>query len=351
VEHDLWELPEVADLLAGGREAGCVAMSEIDRLAGALGLDDDTVDALHARLREEGIDLDDDCGREDAPDTEVTPRALAGYTSDALQQFLNEVSRHPLLAPDEVVELSKRVERGDLAAKDRMVSSNLRLVVSIARRYRGVSDLDLLDLIQEGTLGLVRAVEKFDWRKGFRFSTYATLWIRQAIQRAVDERGRTIRVPVRIAQRERKLAAAERSLAAQLGRAPTEDELAAATGMSPAEVEELRDVSRAVTSLERPVGDDGMTEFGDLLPAEGPALEEQVEVTLGEAAVRAGVARLPEPQRDVIRLRFGLDGAAKPASVEETARRLGMRPTEVSRLERRALEELSTWREIQALAA
>jgi RNA polymerase primary sigma factor len=351
MDPELWESPEVAELLARGREERCVPMSELDRLAEALDLDVDDLDALHARLRNEEIEVADDCGRDGAPDTEVTPRAMAGYTSDALQQFLNEAGRHPLLTPAEEVELAKRAEQGDPAAKERMVVSNLRLVVSIARKYRGVSDLDLLDLIQEGTLGLIRAVEKFDWRKGFRLSTYATLWIRQAIGRAVDDRGRTIRLPVNVAQHERKLANAERDLATRLGRAPTTDELAEATGLPVARIEGLRDVARKVTSLERPVGEEAETELGAVLPAGGPAVEEQVELALGAEALRAGVAQLPEPEQNVIRLRYGLDGDAEPFSLRETAGRLALRPNEVRGLERRALEQLATRRELQALAA
>jgi RNA polymerase primary sigma factor len=346
-----WESPEVAKLLAQGRELGCVSMSDLDRLAEELGLGSNEIDAVHARLREEQIEVRDDCGQEGTPDTQVTPRELAGYTSDALQQFLNEVGQHRLLTPPEEVELAKRIERGDLAAKERMVTSNLRLVVSIARKYQGVGELALLDLIQEGTLGLIRAVEKFDWRKGFRFSTYATLWIRQAIGRAVDERGRTIRVPVNIAQRERKIASAEAQLATGLGRAPTTEEVAVASGLQPAQIEELRDIARKVTSLERPAGEESETELGSLLPSDEPSPDEQVEVSLREQAVRAVVEELPAGERDVIRLRYGLNGDREPLSLTDAARHLDLRPTEVRALERRALEDLATRRELAALAA
>jgi RNA polymerase primary sigma factor len=350
-DAELWEDPKVADLLSRGSEQGCVEMSAVDRLAEELALDGDDVDALHARLQERDIEVRDDCGQDGTPDTQVTPRELAGYTTDALQQFLNEAGRHPLLTPAEEIALAKRIERGDLAAKDRMITSNLRLVVSIARKYHGVGELALLDLIQEGTLGLIRAAEKFDWRKGFRFSTYATLWIRQALGRAVDERGRTIRLPVNVAQRERKIAAAETKLATSLGRPPTTEEIAEAAGVSPAQIEELRDVARKVTSLERHVGDDSETELGSLLAADEPAPEEQVEVTLREQAVRAVVEQLPEDERNVIRLRYGLNGDREPLSMTEAARRLELAPSELRRLERRALEDLATRREIVALAA
>jgi RNA polymerase primary sigma factor len=336
------------ELIRTGHEHGCLDESQLSTTVEDLELDDDEIDALRARLRDEGIEVRDDCGRADAPPTAVTHADLAVYTTDALQLFLNEAGRYPLLTPPEEIELAKRVERGDLEAKDRMINSNLRLVVSIARKYQNVGELSLLDLIQEGMFGLIRAVEKFDWRKGFRFSTYATLWIRQAIGRALDERGRTIRVPIGVAQRERKIANAERELAVRLGRPPTLEEIAAEAELKPQQVQEIRDVARTVTSLEKPVGDDGESALGDLLGSGGPAPEEEVEVTLRQDAVRAVVRELPLPEREVIQLRFGLNGDRDPVSIRETARRLDMRPGEVQRLERHALEELALRREMAA---
>jgi RNA polymerase primary sigma factor len=344
-----WDAPELATLLRLGREQGCVDESALDRATEDLDLDPEQLQAVHARLDDEGIEVHDDCGLRHAPPTAVSNHDLAVYTTDALQLFLNEAGRHPLLTPAEEIELAKRIERGDLAAKDRMINSNLRLVVSIARKYQNLGELCLLDLIQEGMLGLIRAVEKFDWRKGFRFSTYATLWIRQAIGRALDERGRTIRLPINVAQRERKIGAAERELTAQLGRPPTLEEIAAQAELEPRQVEELRDVARKVTSLERPLGDDGETELGELLPGREPAVEEEVEVTLREQTVRDVVHALPDREREVIRLRFGLNGDREPVSVREAARRLELRPAEVQKLERRALEELALRREMAAL--
>ena len=300
-------------------------------------------------MQEEGVEHQRRLRPRGTPPTAVTNRELAGYTTDALQLFLNEAGRHRLLTPEEEVELAKRIERGDLEAKERMITANLRLVVSIARKYQGVGEMTLLDLIQEGMFGLIRATEKFDWRKGFRFSTYATLWIRQAIGRALDERGRTIRLPINVAQRERRIAAAERDLSVRLGRPPTVEEIAAEAKATPEQVLELRDVARKVTSLERPLGDDGETELGDLLPGEEPPPEEEVELALAHETVRQVVGSLPDPEREVIQLRFGLNGDIQPVSIREAAERLDMRPGEVRRLERRGLEELALRRELAAL--
>jgi RNA polymerase primary sigma factor len=344
-----WETPELSALLEHGRERSCIEESELSRAIEALDLDQEQVETIVERLQEEGIEVNDDCGLRGTPPTAVSNRELAGYTTDALQLFLNEAGRHRLLTPNEEIELAKLIEKGDLEAKERMINSNLRLVVSIARKYQGAGELTLLDLIQEGMFGLIRAAEKFDWRKGFRFSTYATLWIRQAIGRALDERGRTIRLPINVAQRERRIAAAERTLSTRLGRAPTVEEIAAEAKVEPSQVEELRDVARTVTSLERPLGDDGDTELGDLLPGREPPPEEEVELALAKDVVRDVVGSLPEPEREVIEMRFGLDGDREPVSIREAAERLDLRPNEVRRLEQRGLEELALRRELAAL--
>src|SRR5881392_363399 len=275
--------PEIEALLERGEEMGCLNLSEVDDLAKRLEYDDDELDTLHERIDARGIDLTDDCGRTDATSTRVEfkPEELATTTTDALQLFLNEIRRYPLLTAAEEVELAKRIENGDAAAKERMINSNLRLVVSLARKYQG-QDLPLLDLIQEGILGLIRATEKFDWRRGYKFSTYATFWIRQAIQRAVANKSRTIRIPVHIGQRERKIARVERELSAKLGRDPTDEEIARGADLPVEQIDEVRKAARTVTSLDRPVGEEGETAFGDLLESGEASPEEDVEVNLRE---------------------------------------------------------------------
>ncbi|MFL5821235.1 MAG: RNA polymerase sigma factor RpoD/SigA [Solirubrobacteraceae bacterium] len=343
--------PEIAALVEQGEREGSLSASEIDAAAGSLELTGGQLAQLYDELEQHGIEITPDGG-----ETVATPPAtgyhiaeLNGQTTDALSLFFNEMRRYPLLRPEEEIELAQRIERGDLDAKQRLINSNLRLVVSIARKYQGVGELCLLDLIQEGILGLIRAAEKFDWRKGFRFSTYATLWIRQAIQRGLADRGRTIRLPVNVAQRERRLATAERRLQAQLGREPTVEEVAEAAELTPEQVGDLRDAARVVTSLDRPVGEDAETPFGDLVPGDEPQPQEEVQVTLAEQAVRQTVAELPEPEREVIKLRYGLDGQRDPLPLAGVGRQLGVSPERVRALEQRALEQLALRREMQSL--
>jgi RNA polymerase primary sigma factor len=258
---------------------------------------------------------------------------------DSLQQFLNEARRYPLLTAAEEIELAKRIERGDMAAKDRMINSNLRLVVSIAKKYQG-QGLSLGDLIQEGVIGLIRAAEKFDWRRGFKFSTYATLWIRQAIQRGLHNTSRTIRMPVHIAQRERKISRVERELNVKLGREPTIEEIAAVAELPLEEVEEIRKASQPMASLDQPVGDDGDSAFGDFLSSDKPEPQEEVVMNFRDEAVRRALDKLPERERDVVELRFGV-GRAEPTPLRETGRVLGMSAERVRQLEERALRQLA----------
>jgi RNA polymerase primary sigma factor len=342
--------PEITALFDQAEEAGCLDMSHINQLVERLDLSEDDVVQIYQQAQEREIQIKDDCGQE-RTDSVYVNGDLAAATTDALQLFLNEAGRYPLLTAAEEIELAKRVERGDKEAKDRMINSNLRLVISIAKRYQG-HDLPLLDLIQEGIIGLIRAVEKFDWRKGFKFSTYATWWIRQAVQRGVANKSRTIRIPVHISEREQRLRRAERELRAKLGRDPDEKEVAKAAKLPLKQVREVRSAARAVTSLDRPVGDEGDATFGDLVAKEqAPPPEEEVRVTLGRDALYRAVAELPDREREIVKLRYGLNGDTDPASLEEIGRRLGLTRERVRQIEAEALERLAVNRELEALAA
>src|SRR5438445_3824191 len=274
----------VTSLIERGEEAGCVNLSEGADLVHGLELDSEEVESVYEEIRARGIDLTDDCSRSNASDGSYANEELATATSDALQLFMNEVSRHGLLSAAEEVALAKRIERGDQEAKERMINSNLRLVVSLAKKYQA-SRLSLLDLIQEGILGLIRAAEKFDWRRGYKFSTYATWWIRQAIERGIANKEREIRMPVHVLQRERRLQRAERELAGKLGRSPTEDEVAKAAKVSAKQAREVREAARVLTSLDKPVGEEETT-LGELVQSDTPEPQEIVSVSLREDAVR-----------------------------------------------------------------
>src|ERR1044071_8025548 len=314
----------IAALIAHSEEDGCVCMSELERLSQQLELDEEQLAALYQEIEERGLEMTDDCCRENtADDATYVNGDLVHATTDALQLFLNEAGRYKLLTADEEVVLAKRIERGDKKAKDLMINSNLRLVVSIAKKYQG-HGLSLLDLIQEGIIGLIRAVEKFDWRRGYKFSTYATWWIRQAVQRGVANKAREIRIPVHIVEREQKIARAERELTAKLGRPPTDEEIAGHSKLSLKHVKEVRAAARAVTSLDRPVGSEGDTSFGELIAGEAAEPSEEVHVSLAERAVRTAVEGLPEREQAVLKLRYGLNGDRDPASLESIGRELGI---------------------------
>ena len=295
------------------------------------------VDSAPAYVLDE-IDADLDSVDED-DDFELDLSTDGPLTTDSLQLFLNEAGRYPLLTAAEEVELAKRIERGDMRAKERMITSNLRLVVSIARRYQ-TQGITLGDLIQEGVIGLIRATEKFDWRKGFKFSTYATWWIRQAVQRGVANKARTIRIPVHVVEREQKVSRTERELAAQLGYAPTDEEIAEHAKLPLNQVREVREAARAVASTDAPIGSDGDTSFGELFAAGGPTTEDEVDATIRGDAVRRAVAKLPERQRDVISLRFGLVGEG-PTSLEQIGKQLGITRERVRQIEADALRRLA----------
>jgi RNA polymerase primary sigma factor len=340
-------------LLEHGEEHGCVHMTEFYELVERLELDDDEIGSLLDRIEERGIDLTDDCSRAPAPgeNGEVAYRndALAGATADALQLFLNEIGRYPLLTAAEEVELAKRIERGDVEAKNQMINSNLRLVVSIAKKYQG-HGLSLLDLIQEGIIGLIRAAEKFDWRKGFKFSTYATWWIKQAVQRGVANKARTIRIPVHVVEREQRVVRAERELLAEQSRTPTDEEVARRAKLSVKHVREVHGAARAVTSLDKPLREGEPSAYGELFAAPDPTPAEEVEVRLTERALHRAVNGLPDRHRTVVTLRYGLGDEHEPHSLDEIGRVLGVSRERVRQIEAEALRELAELRELEGLA-
>jgi RNA polymerase primary sigma factor len=349
-----WEVTKVTgdpvqELIDHAAEHGCLELSELSAVLEQADLDEEEVEELYETLERRSIELRDDCGRETDKSTYVNGD-LAVATTDSLQLFLNEAGRYSLLTADEEVELAKLVERGDAAAKERMINSNLRLVVSIAKRYQG-HGVGLLDLIQEGVIGLIRAVEKFDWRRGFKFSTYATWWIRQAVQRGVANMARTIRIPTHVVEREQRINRATRELTVKLGRDPTDQEIAKHTRLSLKHVQEALTAPRAVTSLDRPIGDDGGATFGELFAGEEPPLEEEVEVSLREDALRRAVRKLPDREQEVITLRYGLNGDSTPQSLEDIGRRLNLTRERVRQIEKKALERLAMARELDGIEA
>jgi RNA polymerase primary sigma factor len=284
-------------------------------------------------------------------DTAIELRAAndddRGGVVESLELFLRRARLHPLLTAAEEIELAKRIERGDLAAKEKMINANLRLVVSQARRYQG-HGLPMEDLVQEGMLGLIRAVEKFDWRRGFKFSTYGTLWIRQAIQRGLQNHGRTIRVPVHVSQRQVKVRKIESELSTKLGREPTDDEIAVVAELPLEEVAELRELSRAMTSLDQPVSEDGETALGDLLASDRPEPIEEVAEAERDKRVNEAVGRLPAAERSVIQLRFGLTGE-EPRTLRQAGSELGITAERARQLEEQGLRRLARTAELEGL--
>ncbi len=334
-------LDDVRQLLESSEQAGTMRSTDLAELVEAHELAPLEHEALLRELDKRGIELIE------APLVTAPPPAAPEMTTDALQLFLREAGRHPLLTAAQEVELAKRIERGDAEAKSRMIQSNLRLVVSIAKNYRN-QGLPFLDLIQEGTLGLIRAVEKFDWRRGFKFSTYATWWIRQAVARALADKGRTIRMPVHIVERMQKINRAERTLWTQLGREPSLDEIADEASLTPQQVLEVRAAARASASLDAPVGDTEDAVLGDFVAGDEPLPEEMVELHLRSQALRLALEALPAREREVVTLRYGI-GGTEPKTLEEIGRRLGLTRERVRQIELESLRRLACVREIQAV--
>jgi RNA polymerase primary sigma factor len=338
-------------LIEACEHTGAIRAPEVSEIVETHELDGLEQEALVRELEKRGIEIVD-APPADLPAAEVRPGIAAlppptESTTDALQLFLREASRHRLLTASQEVALAKRIERGDELAKAEMIQSNLRLVVSIAKNYRN-QGLPFLDLIQEGTLGLIRAVEKFDWRRGFKFSTYATWWIRQAVARALADKARTIRMPVHIVERLQKINRAERSLWTQLGREPTLDEVADEASLTPQQVLEVRAAARTSASLDAPVGDTDDAVLGDFVAGSEPLPEETVEASLRKQALRRAVGALPAREREVVTLRYGIDGN-EPRTLEEIGRRLGLTRERVRQIELDSLRRLSLAHEMQSV--
>jgi RNA polymerase primary sigma factor len=346
---------ELQLLLEAAETTGVVEHADLMEAVEAADLEPHDIEVLLRELEDRGIELVDRRAASDAPEptsAKAAPQdpfeAGVETTTDALQLFLREIGRHPLLTAADEVELAKRIERGDMAAKQKMIESNLRLVVSIAKNYRN-QGLPFLDLIQEGMFGLIRAVEKFEWQRGLKFSTYATWWIRQAVQRAVADKARTIRMPVHVVERMQKMHQAERRLWMQLAREPTLEEIAEEAGLPLQQAAEVRAAARTSTSLDQPIGEDEDAVFGDLVPGDGPLPEEEAERRLRNEALERALDALPARDRRVLELRYGLRGA-EPHTLEQIGKRLGMTRERVRQIEVESLNRLASLREIEGVA-
>jgi RNA polymerase primary sigma factor len=343
---------ELAVLLEAAEASGQLRQVELVELIEPLELEPLELEAVYMELDRRGIELVVEPEKEDAAAAPPPPPAVTApveTTTDALQLFLREAGRHALLTAAQEVELAKKIENGDMQAKQRMIQSNLRLVVSIAKNYRN-QGLPFLDLIQEGTLGLIRAVEKFDWRRGYKFSTYATWWIRQAVARALADKARTIRMPVHIVERMQKMNRAERTLWMELGREPTLDEIAEEASLPIEQAREVKAAARASASLDQPVGEQDDAVFGDFVAGDDPLPEERVEVSLRSQALAVALQALPDRERQVLVLRYGLVDE-EPKTLEEIGRRLGLTRERVRQIELESLRRLAGLREMQMVAA
>ena len=358
---DLQELEEVKGLLLKGQQVGVLTFAEIQTAVAEIDLDETDIEELHGFLEKSEIEIVEEIDPavaasqvERAPDKRGRRKAKTAIdlkpdmTTDSLQLFLKDIGKVRLLTAQEEVDLARKIERGDLDAKQKMVESNLRLVVSIAKNYRN-QGLPFLDLIQEGTLGLVRAAEKFDYRKGFKFSTYATWWIRQAIARALADKARTIRIPVHVVEKLNKIGRAERKLVTELGREPTPEEIADVTGIDPEEVDSIKRSAQAPVSLEKPVGDEEESEFGQFIAderAESP-YERAAEI-LTKEALREALENLSYRERRVLELRYGL-GGEHPRTLDEVGRTFNVTRERIRQIENQSLKKLQSLAEAQKL--
>jgi RNA polymerase primary sigma factor len=352
-ETDILQLSDdLRQLVDDAEERGTLFQSELNDVLEPLALDPLEIDLVYRELETRQIEVVNDIRDDEADEPPAPPppplQLSWETTTDALQLFLREAGRHQLLTAAQEVELAKKIERGDMLAKQRMIQSNLRLVVSIAKNYRN-QGLPFLDLIQEGTLGLIRAVEKFDWRRGYKFSTYATWWIRQAVARALADKARTIRMPVHIVERLQKMNRAERTLWATLGREPTLEEIADEANLPLQQAQEVRAAARASTSLDAPVGESDDAVLGDFVAGNEPLPDELVEDSLRSQTLAMALHALPERHRAVVILRYGLDNS-EPRTLEDIGRRLGLTRERVRQIEVEALKRLATLHEMEAVA-
>jgi RNA polymerase primary sigma factor len=357
VDISLPDVEEIHKLVQEGQEKGFLTYDEIVSGLEDVDLTKEQAEDFYTYLIDHGIDLVE--GEEHkappfeqpvVPEEKVTPQLdlTVEPSLDSLRLYLREIGRVPLLTAEQEVHLAKRIERGDMTAKTQMIEANLRLVVSIAKGYLG-RGLSFLDLIQEGSLGLIRAVEKFDYRKGFKFSTYATWWIRQAVTRAIADKARTIRIPVHMVEKLNKVVHIERQLVQRLGREPRPDEIAEELEMTTDEVREILRMSQLPVSLEKPIGEEEESSLGDFVPddtAESPY--DTATLSLRREDIETALNALPERERQVIELRFGL-GGEQPRTLEEVGREFGVTRERIRQIENNTLKKLECLPEAQAL--
>jgi RNA polymerase primary sigma factor len=358
VEISLPEVEELQKLVQEGLEKGVLNYDEIAAGLDEVELTKEQIEDFYTYLIDHGVELVEGETHKHPPheqpnlaDEEVkTPKLdlTVEPSLDSLRLYLREIGKVPLLTADQEVYLAKRIERGDMAAKTQMIEANLRLVVSIAKSYLG-RGLSFLDLIQEGSLGLIRAVEKFDYRKGYKFSTYATWWIRQAVTRAIADKARTIRIPVHMVEKLNKVVHIERQLVQRLGREPRPDEIAEELEMTTAEVREILRMAQHPVSLEKPIGEEEDSELGDFVEddqAESP--DEQASLSLRRGDIELALASLPDRERKVIELRFGLTGG-QPCTLEEVGKAFGVTRERIRQIENNTLKKLESLPEAQGL--
>jgi RNA polymerase primary sigma factor len=346
---DVLETEEARSLIEAAQAAGRISAEDIALALDELDLEPAQIEDVYRTLEELQVEIVDTASAAEAKEEEERIVAeVREVSTDALQLFLKDIGKVELLTAAEEVELAKRIERGDHRAKQEMVEANLRLVVSIAKRYRN-QGLPFLDLIQEGTIGLVRAAEKFDWRKGYKFSTYATWWIRQAVARALADKGRTIRMPVHVVEKLNKIVRSERKLRGELSREPTAIEIAGDVDLPLDEVEQILRTSQAPVSLEKPVGDEEESEFGHFLTDENaPLPDEQADVTLRQELLRDILGTLSHRERRVLELRYGL-GGEQPRTLDEVGRAFNVTRERIRQIENQSLKKLRALAETGSL--